>query len=81
MRSLPGGELPVLCAMPARELCAGGSVVAAMAREGASCGAVLVERMAATASGAWVAAQIAGPLEWQQEEARTQWCGTAMCAG
>ena len=62
-RSWPGGELPMLWAALTPEFCARGFSVATIASARVSCGALLVDRRAAIASGAWVAAQMAGPLE------------------
>jgi hypothetical protein len=42
----------------------------------APCGAVVsAVKIAAVTSDAVLAPQMAAPLEWQQVEARTQWCG------
>jgi hypothetical protein len=81
-RSWPGGELSMPCAARSRRL-TGGRSMAAIAGVASCCAAaVLVETNAAMASGAWLAAQMAGPLEWQQAAARTQsCCDLADCVG
>lgn len=74
VRGWPGGELSMVWEAPVRGFC-GRRPAAMTALAGGSEGEfVLVESSVATASGACVLLQTAGPLEWQQEEGRTQGC-------